>query len=372
MLRHIASRIKRNYRNAFGIRTTRKIVVFESDDWGAIRMPSVEVYSSFLRNGWPVDQSLYNRLDSLESNDDLARLIEVLTSVRDREGKFPKFTLNSIMANPDFERIEASDYQQYFYERFPETLLRYPDRDKVLSLYDAGISADVFRPQFHGREHLNIQRWMRSLRDPESLTRTAFRHKTTYSGTEDYSFMEAFDIDSSSEHESHIQIVTEGLQIFREIFGFTSFSFIAPCTVWHDILEDSLRSNGVRFLQSGFYQLSPLGGINNYGRLPTCMGKRKSSGLVQMHRNCVFEPSDSSRSDWVDYALGGIADAFRWKKPAVVGTHRINFVGSLYLSNRDRGLADLARLLQKILKRWPDVEFLFSDELGEYLENANG
>jgi glycosyltransferase involved in cell wall biosynthesis len=49
-------------------RTNRKIVVFESDDWGSIRMPSISVLQELRAFGIPVDKSPYCRFDALESN----------------------------------------------------------------------------------------------------------------------------------------------------------------------------------------------------------------------------------------------------------------------------------------------------------------
>ena len=51
-----------------GWRTSRKIIVIESDDWGSIRMPSADVYNKFIAQGFDLAGSDYNRLDSLETN----------------------------------------------------------------------------------------------------------------------------------------------------------------------------------------------------------------------------------------------------------------------------------------------------------------
>jgi hypothetical protein len=59
--------------------------------------------------------------------------------------------------------------------------------------------------------------------------------------------------------------------------------------------------------------------------------------------------------------------AFGWNKPAIINTHRVNYIGSLYPSNRKNGLNQLRTLLQKIKKNWPKVEFLATHELGELI-----
>ncbi|MGYP000828716277 len=62
-----------------------------------------------------------------------------------------------------------------------------------------------------------------------------------------------------------------------------------------------------------------------------------------------------------------IACAFRWHKPAVISSHRVNYVGFIHPTNRDRSLRLLGELLDRIRRRWPDVRFRTSDELTSLL-----
>ena len=80
-------------------------------------------------------------------------------------------------------------------------------------------------------------------------------------------------------------------------------------------------------------------------------------------RNVRFEPVEDPGFNWVAAAVGQIREAFRFRTPAIVSTHRLNYVGGLDLANRDRNLKMLDRLLAEIRGRWPDVEFISSDEL---------
>jgi hypothetical protein len=59
-----------------------------------------------------------------------------------------------------------------------------------------------------------------------------------------------------------------------------------------------------------------------------------------------------------------IETAFFWNKPAIISSHRVNFCGHIDPKNREIGLSALKELLQKIVKKWPDVEFMSSVELG--------
>jgi hypothetical protein len=56
--------------------------------------------------------------------------------------------------------------------------------------------------------------------------------------------------------------------------------------------------------------------------------------------------------------------AFRWGKPCVISSHRVNYIGELNKKNRELTLTMLDGLLRRILTEYPDVEFMSSDQLG--------
>ena len=80
----------------------------------------------------------------------------------------------------------------------------------------------------------------------------------------------------------------------------------------------------------------------------------------------MFEPSYGNQ-DWVDSCLSDIDFAFKCHHPAVLCSHRVNYIGSLNEQNRAKGLSELNVLLKRIVKKWPDVEFMTSDQLGSLL-----
>ena len=80
-------------------------------------------------------------------------------------------------------------------------------------------------------------------------------------------------------------------------------------------------------------------------------------------RNVLFEPFENEKLDCVNKAMNGINNAFLWGKPAIVSSHRINYVSQMSIKHRDKNLKMLNQLMQQILKKWPEVEFMSSDEL---------
>ena len=360
--------LSRNFINFPGIRLNRKIVVIESDDWGSIRIPSNEVYSKFISRGFDISNSDYNRLDTLETNDDLTMLYDVLRSFKDGMGNYPVITANCVVGNPDFHKIKESDFSEYYFEPVTETLKRYPNRDMVETLWKQGNSEGIFHPQFHGREHVNVVRWMEALRKKTPEIMFTFDNETTFSGEGDYNFMEVLDFNTPDDISKMKESLEEGLDLFEKIFGFRSKSFIPPCYTWNSDVEETLHNNGVKYIQGLVIQSVPTGSFGNYTRKYHFTGNTNSFGQYFLIRNCFFEPSLNKNIDTLEECLNRMKIAFRWKKPAVISAHRINFMGSLDENNRKNNLSLFHELLTRIIKQWPDVEFMTTDKLGELIE----
>ena len=366
--------IKSNYVNRFGWHTNRKIVVFESDDWGSIRMSSKDAYNALLAKGYGVDKHPYYSYDRIENNDDLDLLANVLLSVKDKNSRPAKFTLNQIMFNPDFSSIQEINFSAYYNESFVETLKRYDDTDKVTDLYKKGKSEGVFQPQLHGREHVNIKLWMDRLQQSEKRALDAFEHKMfalsntgSVSGRRDN--MDAFGNHIlTGQHYDYTKIITEAQTAFSSFWGFKSLSFIAPCYTWHPNIEPILKANGIEFLQGNDVQKVPFSADSfKVKKKYHYTGQKNKLRQTYLVRNVVFEPSEGKLQDPVATALQQIELSFKNKKPAIISSHRVNFIGSLVEKNRGDNLKHLQLFLNKIVSKWPDVEFMSSDELGNVI-----
>jgi len=364
-----------NLLNIPGWSSKHKIVVIESDDWGSIRMASKSAFDYFQKQGYPVDQCSYNRYDALECNEDLEQIFDALSTVKDKKGHPAIITANHIAANPDFEKIKSSGYQEYHYESFTDTLNRYPQHDHVISLYKEGINKKLLQPQFHGREHLNVKRWMRSLQQGNQASLEAF-DQNMFSVHQPYDpgnknlFLDAFDYDQPEDSGYIEAIVKDGLDLFSETWGFQSRSFIAGCYIWHSSLEKTLTAKGVKYIQGMVIQNEPIAepGTFNYNKRYHYQGQKNQYGQRYLVRNAFFEPSQNPTFDWVSDCLNRIETAFRWRKPAIISSHRLNFMGFIDATNRERNLKLLKQLLSEIVKEWPDVEFMSSDQLGDLME----
>ena len=368
----IKQTLTRNLLNLPGWRTSRKIVVIESDDWGSIRMPSKEVYNNLLKKGIRVDKCHYCSNDSLESEKDLSALFEVLDSVKDSRGNSAIVTANTVVTNPDFDKIKGSNFNEYHYKLITESYKDFEDSANSFDLMKEGHEKRFFSLQSHGREHLNISRWMHYLQNDYPETKFAFDNRvygisTNITIEKRKSFLPAFDFETYEEEQEANVIVKDGLRIFKELFGFTSESFIAPNYTWSQSLEKSIADEGVRFIQGTALHRFKVPVGNKSKRRLRYIGKRNEYNQIDLVRNAFFEPSENPNKDWLNSCLNEISTAFLWKHPAVISSHRVNFMGGLNEKNRDENLVLLNNLLKEIVKQWPDVEFVSSNQLGNIL-----
>lgn len=362
-----------NLYNIPGWRTNRHIVVVESDDWGSIRMPSKEVFNKLLKAGIRVDRCHYCTNDSIASNEDLQLLFDVLHSVKDKHGHPAVITANAVVANPDFKKIKESNFQQYYNKIITEGLSDIQGCYHTLNLWKQGHKGGYFKIQSHGREHLNVSRWMHYLQGDYPETKKAFEMgvygiSTTITSEKRKSFLPAFDFENEEEENLANIIVSDGLKIFEDIFGFKSKSFIAPNYTWSQSLERTITAKGVNYIQGQYIARYKCINRDDKKRLRK-QGIMNKNGIIDLCRNALFEPSESPDKDWVNSCIAEIALAFRWHHPAIICSHRVNFVGSINIKNRDNGLRQLSSLLIQILKKWPDVEFMSSDQLGDLITN---
>jgi hypothetical protein len=363
-IRHLVSR---HFHNLPGVSINRKIVVFESDDWGSIRMPSKEVYKKCLKAGYKVDKVKIERYDSLASQDDLTLLFDLLSSYKDQNNNPPIFTANCLVTNPDFEKIEASGFEEYHYELITDTFKKYPNHDKCFDLWLDGLKEKVFFPQSHGREHLNVSVFMNDLKKGDKDVHFGFKNSMPgLMPLDNYlagnKYVQTLYYHSEEDKNEKLKIILEGLDIFEKLFGYKSTSIAPPNYIWPRDYNPYVLKKGVTTFQGVSSMLEPnfQDGFNTY---KSVLGKKNELGQFSLVRNCYFEPATSNSTNTLDDCLVAIAAAFRMNKPAIINTHRVNYVGHLDESNRDRSLLQLKRLIESILKKWPEVEFLTSNEL---------
>ncbi len=360
-----------------GCYARRKLVVIESDGWGSIRMPSRAVYERCLKAGYEVDQQIFERYDSLLSEDDLELLFGLLGAFRDRRGRAPVITVNTVTGNPNFDAIAADRCAKYHWEPLSQTFARYPRHGRALELWQRAMQERLIYPQFHGREHLNVALFMNRLQALDPDVKFAFGNrmpgcipKGPRAGPNAY--LRATYFCTEEEKRAVLQHVLEGLEAFEAQFGFRARCLAPPHGIWSEDFNKPVARAGIEAFQ-GAASLQEPGSDGTLKLLQRQMGARNQFGQRELVRNVAFEPafSPNAAQESAVQALAQIRAAFRKRHPAIIACHRVNFCGFIDPANRDRNLKALEFLLRAILARWPDVEFIHSVELLDLMQNAD-
>lgn len=369
--------ITENLKNIPGWSSKERLVAFAVDDYGNVRLHSPAAKQTLSRQFGP-PSNRFDGFDALETREDLERLYEVLSSVSDREARTAVFSPYAVSMNLDFSLIDRTHDKVLPLEALSTTFQKleadYPtEYAGVPSLWREGIRAGLLSPEYHGPVHFSTLRVEGWLKDgfPEFEAALAvqsvvlFGQRTKRSSGWTAAFADAPEGSANSRlaHE-----FSAGMQAFREHNQLEPTAFTPPAHVFPRHLLDIVKSNGLKFIDLPRMLPSEPGAARPWQRL-MWSGRELAPGLRALTRNVVFEPCDGG-GDSVGKAMRQIEASFRFRKPAIVSSHRVNFAGRIDPKNREHGLGALSDLLKAIIKRWPDVRFVSVRDLAGRIDRG--
>jgi hypothetical protein len=361
ILNQLKQSVLYNLKNIPGKNADGKIVIFECDDWGGIRMPSGAIYNKLTSAGIPFSKGHFDKYDTIEDKADLETLFEVLLNIKDKLGNPAVMTPFVNVANPDFEKIKESGFEHYIYENYTQTLNRNGRESNLISLWQKGIELKIFVPEYHGREHITVPLWMSELKNGNKHLRKAFEYEYTSVLFENIhpvarGFRAEFYFENNNQKQFLAASIKDGAILFEKMFGYIPTAFVPGNGVFHPDFEQEVLASGIKYLNVNHLMPVP-DGSGNVRNQKYYYTHQNAVGMTKYLRNCAFEPSADGYQG-IGQTMSQVSAAFRWSKPAIISTHRVNFVGSIDIRNRDHGLRELQKLLQAILNRWPDVKFM--------------
>jgi len=359
-----------NAKNIPGWSNKKKIVAFISDDWGDLRVHSDKEYEQLVNKGIPVDRSPHTKVESLATEKDLYDLFELLSSVKDHTGRHAVISPFTIMANPDFQKIEASGFTEYHYKPFTETLLDRDGNSGTIDAWKKGIEDKLFLPEMHGKEHVSVPVWMRKLQNNEGLYRFCFQNRFAHytEPSMPHPIVATYYFENAEDFKVINRGVSEGINLFGKTFGYKPTAFNPPNAIFHPDYYSALASGGITNLDTSHMRVEP-DGKGGSAQKRYRFGEVSEEGLVHFVSNCAFEPVKEI-PDVVETTLNQVRAAFRWNKPALINTHRINYVSGRGNHTRENNLRALKQLLDQILKQWPDAEFMGVGEFSQYMNST--
>ena len=355
MLNKLKNYIQFNLHRYAHVAFTEPILVIESDDWGKTGMEHEVELPTHLGKRTP-----HWSYDRLENAEELLALQALLASYRQSEKRGPVFTANFIISNPDVEATAKTDFKELILKPID---LSHPE---LVPHWKKGIEENVFYPQYHGRLHYHPARYLQDLKSDEKLRKLFLaginggRELFTQGHLGYYSEYQHYANERVDDQLNHW--IKTGVADFERLFGYKSTTTVCPNYVV-DIQNLAIfKDTGVRFLQAGNKILCQKNGrevLTNF-----CQGSTLTRGLTALARNHKFEPC-RQKQEW--NAPFSITSAKGWMAsgiPAVLDSHRMNYVAQFAEKGRDQ----LKQLLDELVQV-PNIRFLTSPELGEAITN---
>lgn len=362
--------MKAYIKNLPGKHTRRKIVAFYVDDWGSVRIRDKQAFRFLSRKGVDMYKDPFTRYDTLAGTADLEALYETLSAVKDVNGNPACFTAVMNPCNPDFESIRANGCTAFVSEPFTQTLHKYgQEYENAFARWKEGMDNHLFYPVFHGTEHVSRRFLMEAFQAGHAPTRWGFDCESvgipTVTGYPEVPYiLRPYAIETPRDNEPLKENIRWGLDQFEQLFGFRARQFKAGGDIISPDLYPTLAQSGIEYMDDPLHIKRHIGN-GTYKRFISYTGKRNRLGQKSMVRNALFEPA--AQVNAVGPCMRLIDAAFKCRKPALISSHRVNFVGGLDEQNRTNGLRQLSDLLKAIVRQWPDVEFMNADQAGDII-----
>lgn len=336
-----------------------RAVVIQSDDWGfAGFAPAAEAWRGVERDSLAPGRFPDTYWDStLEDAAAVEAMTEILAAARGRDGLPAVFQPNYILFSMDHD---GTQWRRYALPALPPAYRRPGLWAAVAEARRAG----VWHPELHGAWHYDPDlRIARALESPAAARATAagitvFRdaHGARELGPWRDREVLAAELDASR-------------AVFAELFGTEPASVIAPDYTWSARNEDIWVSRGLRIIQAKREQRDPTLPAGRAGRVVKWLDRRLAhlirADRSYVERNCRFEPAQHGDPDQVaDRCARQVFGAWAAGEPAVIETHRVNFV-HLDAGVAERGRDGLAGLLQRIGAQSPGPLFLSDAEVAQ-------
>ncbi|MCR4344586.1 MAG: hypothetical protein NUV44_07455 [Candidatus Scalindua sp.] len=345
----------------------KKIVIFESDDWGMLGMRDLDAFERLKAKGYHQLGEYNWDYYSLELPEDMEALYRVLSTHSDSFGLPPVFTCYFVVANPDYEKIKQAGYREFHIldlsQGFPGM---WKNRENLLNSYKEGIKRGLIYPGYHGLCHFHYDAWLRALQNGERDVLDCIEEHVSYipslrADALCYDYLDESIQASFLSLEAQEERVKKGVEAFERIFGFPPAVTTAPRYAWNLDTEKIWHKYGINYIGAGNRQVGIESGIHHK------LGENNQWGMPYLIRNVTFEPR---RVNACQDAIAEIDFLFKAQQPAILETHSINFHSSIK-NFREQSLERLDQLLYLIEKKYPDVVYLTSQQFGDILAKGH-
>ena len=346
----------------------QKAVVFESDDWGLCAWTPDEQAFRVLADSpaFRTDAGRRYGGSTLESAADVRDLVDSLLEFRGGDGFPPVWQANTIVANPDYDRLVPPLFPVTDVPLidFPSTPSRWKRPGLMEAIADAR-ERGVWWPELHGLHHLPEHAWLTALRRGMADARRAHQHQSPVCSAVEASG----EYDPSEPRELRTRHLRLAVEKFTALFGRAPHSLCPPDYRWDDGLEADAEALGLTTVQGVAEQaghaFAPLRRLVLRYRWPNAAGKR-----FYMPPRIAFEPLGFEGSEVgrvIDAVVRAVREAWSRAQPAVISTHRLNYA-HLDAQRSAAGRAALRNLLGRLVE--DGAMFLVDSEVRQLQERS--
>ena len=340
-----------------------RAVVVESDDWGLSGFaPAADVWQGLDRNALaPGNFPDVYWNSTLEDSATIKALGRILNSVRGRDGRPAVFQPNYVMSALDYEEgPQGTNWRRY---DIPDLPPQYP-RPGLWGTVTDVVNGGLWYPEYHAAWHYDPERRRQAVAEGGVAEEAARRGIPLFTGSE--AARELGSWRSSVELERELE---QGLYLFEEFFQRRPGSLIAPDYTWNGRMENIWEGSGLTVIQAKREQRNPDLGNGRLGRLQKYVyrqvDRRWNPGRIYLERNCRLEPVQAlDPSAVIDDCITATFAAWSAGQPAIVETHRVNFV-HLDPAVAETGQRALAEYLHAVGGATPGPVFLTDMELAQ-------
>ncbi len=342
--------------------STRKVLVVESDDWGICSWaPDPETFEEVRK--LDVVQEYWQKLagwvgGTLESPADMERLFGFLERYRGRDGRSPNFVACYVVANPDYDRILASDLQEYHDIFLDEGVPSRWERGDLLAKAKEGMKRGVWLPEFHARlHHAQPHKWLQAVRDGSPQAAAIFQYQM-------FQCEERRPEYEDMSPQQQAEWIVPAIRRMDKLFG-----RLPKCGVNSDAMPETEQI----WAGEGLHVRMCRGNLPNNrsaaSHHETLMGayQRPDLDMTYLSRNCFLEPLGSGDLDHPSGAIAAAEAAVNdWSRgvPAVCSSHRKNYL-SMIDGETQNGYDQAEWFFDKLTSGHPDLYFLTSWEVAQ-------
>lgn len=337
---------------------SRPLIIIESDDWGRVGVRDREGADELRAKGLSLGERPYD-FYTLETAEGVSALHQTLLRHRDSIGRPACVVMNFVVANLDFEKIQAEGFRKLFFQPLAAGLPGKWTRPGLFDAYRRGISDGTFYPALHGTSHFcrpAVEAALKKAGPEAAQLQTLWQSQAPYIywrmpwvGYEYWNPGENQFLDAAEQET----LIAESVELFRKMFGTSPLSACAPGYRANHDTERGMEKCGIRIIQNGS------GGSAPIHMLPIHMDREE---VLHLYRNVDFEPATAGSTFSLAECFHRAQRKLDHGEPAIVSVHAINFHNSL----RDFATPTLTLLdefLTLLEAEYPDLLYLNDADL---------